>query len=81
MSSRPVARAVVIAAMIATVAAGSVAAESYPDRAVRIIVPTSPGGSIDGLARTVAAKLSAKWAKPVVVENRSGAAMRVLPVR
>jgi tripartite-type tricarboxylate transporter receptor subunit TctC len=40
-------------------------------------VPTSPGGSIDGLARTVAARLSAKWTKPVVVENRSGAAMRV----
>src|SRR5262245_20394225 len=66
-----------LAAAITGIAAGRAAADSYPDRAVRIIVPTSPGGSIDGLARTVAARLAAKWAKPVVVENRSGAAMRV----
>ena len=52
-------------------------AQSYPDRAVRIMVPTSPGGSIDALARMIAAQLAAKWGKPVIVENRSGAAMMV----
>jgi tripartite-type tricarboxylate transporter receptor subunit TctC len=52
-------------------------AETYPERPVRIIVPTSAGGSIDTLARTMTAQLSAKWNKPVVVENRSGAAMIV----
>jgi tripartite-type tricarboxylate transporter receptor subunit TctC len=77
MRSGPVARAITLAAAIAGATAGHAAADSYPDRAVRIIVPTSPGGSIDGLARTIAARLSGKWGKPVVVDNRSGAAMRV----
>jgi tripartite-type tricarboxylate transporter receptor subunit TctC len=54
-----------------------VRAQSYPNHAVRIIVPTSAGGSIDALARLMAAQLSAMWKEPVVVENRPGAAMRV----
>ena len=53
------------------------AAQTFPERTVRIIVPTSPGGSIDATARTIAAKLSAKWGTPVIVENRAGAAMRL----
>jgi tripartite-type tricarboxylate transporter receptor subunit TctC len=69
--------AIMLAGVPAGAATGPAAADSYPDRTIRIIVPTSPGGSIDGMARTVAAKLSAKWGKPVVVENRSGAAMRL----
>ncbi len=52
-------------------------AQSYPDRAVKLIVPTAPGGSIDITARVIADKLREKWGKPVVVENRPGAAMRI----
>jgi tripartite-type tricarboxylate transporter receptor subunit TctC len=46
--------------------------EAYPNRAIRIIVPFTPGGGTDIVSRTVAAKLSDSWRVPVVVENRPG---------
>ena len=36
-------------------------AQGYPDRTVKIIVPTTPGGAIDITARVVAEKMQAKW--------------------
>src|SRR6185436_19422024 len=38
---------------------------------------TAPGGSIDTTARTIAERMQARWGKPVVIENRAGAAMRL----
>ena len=66
-----------IAALAALAFAGPAAAQTYPDRALRIIVPTAPGGAIDTTARLVGEKLQAKWGKPVVIENWPGAAMRI----
>jgi tripartite-type tricarboxylate transporter receptor subunit TctC len=49
-----------------------VAAEDYPSKPVKIIVPYPPGGFNDTLARTVADKLTRMWKLPVVVDNRPG---------
>jgi tripartite-type tricarboxylate transporter receptor subunit TctC len=47
--------------------------DSYPDRAVRLIIPFPPGGSIDTLGRILMQKLGAAWSQSTVVENRPGA--------
>ncbi len=48
-------------------------APDWPTRFVKLIVPFTPGGGIDGLARIVGARLSEKWGQQVVVENKPGA--------
>jgi tripartite-type tricarboxylate transporter receptor subunit TctC len=49
------------------------AAESYPTRSIRIVVPTSPGGTTDLLGRLLANHIAAATGVQVVVENRGGA--------
>jgi tripartite-type tricarboxylate transporter receptor subunit TctC len=55
-----------------TGATGSDAA-TWPERTVRILVPTAPGGSTDTVARSVGDLLSKRWKQPVVIDNRPGA--------
>ncbi|MGG5820405.1 Bug family tripartite tricarboxylate transporter substrate binding protein [Falsiroseomonas sp. HW251] len=50
------------------------AQSDWPSRSLRIVVPFAPGGSSDVSARLVANHLSARLARPVVVDNRAGAA-------
>lgn len=61
------------ACLAAAVFVTSVHAQEYPSRVVKIVVPQTPGGASDTLARIMAQKLSEKWGQPVVVENRAGA--------
>lgn len=48
-------------------------AQEYPVKPVRIVIPTPPGGAVDGVARMVGAKLSEYLGQPLVFDNRAGA--------
>src|SRR5688572_18352852 len=48
-------------------------ADTFPNRAIRIIVPFPAGGPADIVARLIGQKMSEDWGQPVIVENRAGA--------
>ena len=62
-----------IAAGLALGWVGGSAAQGFPNKPIKVIVPFPAGGSADVLARIVGEKLSSKWSQPVIVENRAGA--------
>jgi tripartite-type tricarboxylate transporter receptor subunit TctC len=55
----------------------SALAQAFPERPVRIIVPLTPGGSPDTIARAIAQGLSGVWSQPAVVENRTGGSQNI----
>jgi tripartite-type tricarboxylate transporter receptor subunit TctC len=60
-------------AMLLTPSLVAHAQSQYPSRAIRIIVPYTPGGTVDILARTLGPSLYQALGQPVVIENRPGA--------
>ena len=63
----------VISGSAAVTMALTVAAADYPAKPIRFVVPSTPGGGADVLARSIGQKLSEALGKPVVIENRAGA--------
>ncbi|MDH0739690.1 tripartite tricarboxylate transporter substrate binding protein [Achromobacter spanius] len=66
--------AVCTLALAAMLPAAFAQAAGYPDRPIRLIVPTSPGSTADVVARVVAEHLGKTLAQPLIVENLAGAA-------
>src|SRR4051812_31313098 len=52
---------------------GARAADDFPTRAIRVIVPFSPGGAVDGPMRVIAQELGKRLGQAVTVENKPGA--------
>jgi tripartite-type tricarboxylate transporter receptor subunit TctC len=69
---RWLAGAILAVASLASPIAGALA-QDYPNRPLRVVVPYTPGGGTDSVARALATRLSARWGQPIVVDNRPGA--------
>ena len=63
----------VLATALTVHVTGPVRADDFPSRPLRVIVPFSPGGAVDGPMRLIAQHLSQRLGQPVVVENKPGA--------
>lgn len=71
----PIRRAVLLSApaLLLSPRAPQAQGTGFPNRAIRMIVPYTPGGVSDITARLIAEPLAATWGQPVPVENRAGA--------
>jgi tripartite-type tricarboxylate transporter receptor subunit TctC len=66
-------RMMLFTALTGALAAGSVAAQDYPSRQIRFLVPLAAGSTADIISRTVGTELAKALGQPVVVENKPGA--------
>ena len=53
--------------------ASALAQAAYPNKPIRIIVPSTPAGVLDNVARTLALRLPDQLGQPIVIENKGGA--------
>ena len=64
---------ILVVAWVVLVPSQSWAQSAYPSKNIQLIVPYTPGGSIDLLSRAVAQRLGEAWGRNIVVDNRPGA--------
>ncbi len=63
----------VLGALLGSLGVSQTLAQDYPSRPIRVIVPFSAGGAVDGPMRVIAQELSKRFNQQVIVENRPGA--------
>jgi tripartite-type tricarboxylate transporter receptor subunit TctC len=63
----------IVATLLLAASVQPLPAQEYPEKTIRLIVPYTPGGTADMLARTIGQKLSASMGQQVIVDNRPGA--------
>lgn len=63
----------ILAVFLSTPAPAAPAADAYPVKPIRMVVPFPPGGLSDGLARIIAQNLAQEWGQQMVIDNRPGA--------
>ena len=66
-----------VAIAVLSLACGAAHAQEFPAKPVRIVVPSSPGGGTDILARQLAVKLAERWGQQVLIDNRPGAGQMI----
>jgi tripartite-type tricarboxylate transporter receptor subunit TctC len=66
-------RLLTLTLLLAALATAPLRAQDYPSHPIKVIVPFSPGGAVDGPMRLIAQELGNRLGQPVIVENRPGA--------
>lgn len=74
---RSVLAALAFAVYIATGMFSAGHAQTYPNNAVKIIIPTAPGGPLDVLGRMITPQLHEVWGQAVIIENKPGGALMI----
>ena len=59
--------------VLGALACGGAAAQAFPQKPIRFVVPFPPGGATDGLARILGEKMTEAWSQQVIIDNRAGA--------
>ena len=74
MSARQPASALAVVAVVlwATVPHDAQAQQDYPNKPIRVVISTTPGGQPDTIVRLIGQKMGANWGQPVVIDNRPG---------
>jgi tripartite-type tricarboxylate transporter receptor subunit TctC len=70
-------KTICVAAFLSAMSSVGFTQSNYPSRPIKIVVPLPPGPVADLVPRLIAEKLAARWAQPVIIENRPGAALNI----